>query len=49
MSSIELARELRKNQTPAEQIFWDRVSNRKFEGIKILRQHPIRFEYYDKR
>ena len=26
---------------------WNRVRNRKFEGIKILRQHPIKFEYYD--
>ena len=47
MSSRELARGLRKNQTSAEQIFWKHVRNRKFEGRKILRQHPIKFEYYD--
>ena len=47
MDSRESARELRKNQTSAEQVFWEYVRNRKFEGRKILRQHPIKFEYYD--
>jgi very-short-patch-repair endonuclease len=47
MDSRELTRELRKNQTSAEQVFWEYVRNRKFEGKKILRQHPIKFEYYD--
>jgi len=37
-------RELRKNSTKAEQIFWERVRNRKFMGLKINRQFPI---FYD--
>ncbi len=35
------ARDLRKNQTPAEKILWNLLRNRKFEGKKFLRQHPI--------
>ncbi len=41
----EAVRELRKNQTESEKIFWDAVRNRKFEGLKFLRQHPFVFEY----
>jgi len=37
-------RELRKNSTNAEKIFWERVRNRKFMGLKINRQFPI---FYD--
>jgi very-short-patch-repair endonuclease len=47
MSSGGLARELRKNQTLAESFFWEHVRNRKLEGKKILRQHPVKFDYYD--
>lgn len=49
MSSKKLARMLRKNQTPAEQVFWEKVRNRKFQGVKFLRQHPIRFHYFGTR
>ena len=35
------ARDLRKNQTEAEDIFWRRLRNRGFLGKKFLRQHPI--------
>ena len=48
MSFRDLIRKLRKNQTSAEQIFWNSVRNRQFEGIKFLRQYPIKFQYYDK-
>lgn len=34
-------RELRKNQTPAEQKLWAHLRNRKLEGYKFLRQYPI--------
>ena len=45
---IQLARELRKNQTPAEKIMWKNLRARKFENKKFLRQHPIIFqEYYN--
>ncbi len=36
-----LARELRKNQTDAEKLFWGKLRNRKFAGFKFTRQHPI--------
>ncbi len=36
-----LARELRKNQTPAEEIFWQLVRNRKLNNLKFRRQHQI--------
>lgn len=40
-SITELCRELRQRQTPAEQILWDALRNRKLSGKKFLRQHPI--------
>jgi type I site-specific restriction-modification system R (restriction) subunit/very-short-patch-repair endonuclease len=38
---VEEARELRKNQTKAEEIFWQLVRNRKFLNLKFRRQHQI--------
>jgi type I restriction enzyme R subunit len=38
---IEEARELRKNHTKAEEIFWELVRNRKFLNLKFRRQHQI--------
>ena len=40
-----LCRELRKNQTKSEIIFWDAVKNRQHQGIKFFRQHPIFVKY----
>jgi very-short-patch-repair endonuclease len=40
-SIIELCRELRQRETPAERLLWQRLRNRKFYGRKFLRQHPI--------
>lgn len=37
----QLARELRKNQTPEENTLWQLVRNRKLNGFKFLRQYPI--------
>ena len=37
----QLARELRKNQTGAEEMLWQKLRNRKLYGYKFLRQHPI--------
>ncbi|MHB8905581.1 MAG: endonuclease domain-containing protein [Melioribacteraceae bacterium] len=34
-------RDLRKNQTKAEEIFWEAVRNKKFNGKKFYRQYPI--------
>jgi len=39
--SKEICRELRRISTPAERLFWERVRNRQFLGLKFYRQHPI--------
>jgi very-short-patch-repair endonuclease len=41
---ILLARELRKRSTKAERLLWDELRNRRFHGIKFLRQYPIVYE-----
>lgn len=38
---IQLARELRRRQTPAEQLLWQLLRNRQLGGFKFRRQHPI--------
>ncbi len=38
---INQVRELRKNQTKAEEIFWELVRNKGFLGLKFRRQHQI--------
>ncbi len=38
---LELARKLRNNATPAEQLFWELVRDRRFLGLKFRRQHQI--------
>ena len=38
---LEQARELRKNQTTAEKIFWEVVRGKRFLGLKFRRQHQI--------
>jgi very-short-patch-repair endonuclease len=42
------ARELRKNQTNAEELFWQKVRNRQFLGLRFLRQHPLYYRYNNK-
>ena len=44
----EIARNLRRNQTPAEKEVWKLVRNRRLNGHKFLRQHPIEFSYHGK-
>ncbi len=41
--AVDLARELRRRQTPEEKLLWQTLRNRKFQGLKFLRQHPIVF------
>jgi very-short-patch-repair endonuclease len=36
-----LARNLRKNQTNAEQLLWSKLRSRGLSGFKFRRQHPI--------
>jgi very-short-patch-repair endonuclease len=42
------ARLLRKNQTLAEEVLWERIRDRKI-GWKLVRQKPILLEYYGKK
>ncbi len=37
----DIAKELRKNMTPAEKLLWNELRNRKVENCKFRRQHPI--------
>ncbi len=39
------ARALRKNQTEAEKLLWEKLRDRRFNNLKFLRQHPIVFSY----
>ena len=47
--AIQTARELRKNQTETEKIFWEEIRNRKFLGLKFRRQEPIYYEFYEQK
>jgi len=38
---IRTARELRKNATEAEKLFWQKIRNKQLAGIKFRRQQPI--------
>ena len=49
VSITKIARRLRREATPTEKEMWMLVRNRKFYGYKILRQHPIVYEYEAKR
>ena len=40
---IKLAKELRKNQTKAENQLWLALRNHSLSGIKFRRQHPVRW------
>ena len=44
----KVCRDLRKNQTRAEEKFWKAVRNRKILGLKFYRQYPIFFDYTGK-
>ena len=39
--AVDLARKLRRRQTPTEGLLWKNLRGRKFQGLKFLRQHPI--------
>ena len=41
MSKKSISRFLRKHQTKPEEILWEQLRNRKFEGLKFKRQYPI--------
>ena len=35
------ARELRREMTPAEKLLWSRLRNKRLDGLKFRRQHPL--------
>jgi adenine-specific DNA-methyltransferase len=37
----ERCKNLRKNSTPQERIFWSRVRAKRFTGLKFKRQYPL--------
>jgi very-short-patch-repair endonuclease len=39
-----IARNLRKEPTLAESILWRHLSNKKMDGRRFLRQHPIIYD-----
>ena len=41
---VDICRKLRRNQTETEVMLWERLRNRKLNGFKFLRQHPIIYE-----
>ncbi|HBU07475.1 MAG TPA: hypothetical protein DEB09_05340 [Candidatus Magasanikbacteria bacterium] len=44
-SAVEASRYLRQRQTKAEEIFWQKVRNKQFYNLKFLRQHPLYFQF----
>jgi len=44
LTTADIARELRRNQTPEEKKLWAELRNRKLSGYKFLRQHPIVYD-----
>ncbi len=41
MANIQRARQLRKDETWAEQLMWSWLRSRRFNGYKFRRQHPV--------
>ena len=47
MADIERARQLRKQETWAERLVWRWLRDRRFNGYKFRRQHPVGTFYLD--
>jgi len=39
---MRIAGDLRKSTTPAEKVLWNQLRNRKVQGFRFRRQHPIK-------
>jgi very-short-patch-repair endonuclease len=39
--NVKAARELRQRMTPAETRLWDVLRDRRLDGLKVRRQHPV--------
>lgn len=48
-SIVELARDLRRNQTLFEKMLWNELRNCKLDGFKLLRQHALFYYSMGKR
>jgi len=48
LAARELCRKLRGTQTKSEILFWRKIRNRKFHGLKFYRQIPIFYEFDDR-
>jgi len=46
-ASFDLARSLRKPMTEAEKVLWNELKNRKLDGLKFRRQHPVHYYVAD--
>ena len=46
--ALNLCRDLRRRQTLAEKLIWEKVRNKKLKGRKFYRQHPLFFDYLGK-
>ncbi len=44
---FQAARSMRKEMTEAERILWNELKNRKLNGLKFRRQHPIHYYIAD--
>ncbi len=44
----DLVKEMRKMQTPEEEILWQELRRKSVNGFKFLRRHPIIYGNYDK-
>ena len=45
--TYELAKSLRKKMTDAEKALWQKLKNRKINGLKFRRQHPVNYYIAD--
>jgi leucyl-tRNA synthetase len=45
MNITEVSRKLRRNMTNAEKVFWEYVRGRRLDNYKIVRQHPLIFNF----
>jgi very-short-patch-repair endonuclease len=46
-TTIDLAKELRRNMTPSEKVLWQGLRSHKIAGFKFRRQHPIKYYIAD--
>ncbi len=49
MDIKSVVRQLRNNQTPAENLLWEKIRGRKFLNLKFVRQYPIIFDHDNKK